>query len=66
MTRVYKGSFSVKGIDKRARLCLNPEADLFLLLSADGRTYLFSMGRADGVSRQALLEIYQNITERLP
>lgn len=66
MTRVYKGSFSVKGIDRRARLCLNPEADLFLLLSADGRTYLFSMGENGDASRQALQEIYQAITERLP
>ena len=66
MTRVYKGSFSVKGIDKRARLCLNPETDLFLLLFADGKTYLFRMGENDDASRQALLEIYQTITERLP
>lgn len=59
--RVYKGSFSVSGIDKNSRLCLNPKASLFLLLRTANKTYLFSMGKNDEASLQQLREIYEAI-----
>lgn len=59
--RVYKGSFSVSGIDKNCRLCLNPKSSLFLLLRTENKTYIFSMGSNDEASLHQLKEVYEAI-----
>lgn len=58
---VYKGSFSVSGIDRNCRLCLNPNASLFLVLRTENKTYIFSMGNNDNASLQQLHEIYEAV-----
>lgn len=58
---VYKGSFSVSGIDKNCRLCLNPNADLFLVLRTASKTYIFSMGNNEDASLERFMEIYKAV-----
>lgn len=63
METVYKGNFSVKGIDNNCRLCLNPSSTQFLVITTAERTYIFSMGETDDFDK--LGELYETMQEKL-
>jgi len=53
---LYKGDFSVRGIDKNCHLCLDPYHDGFLILRTEKRCYIFSMA-----DTETLLGIYERL-----
>ena len=59
LDNVAKGIFSVKGIDTSCRLCLYPDAELFLLIETEEQTYLFGMEN----TRQ-MQQIYHTLTQK--
>ena len=59
LDNVAKGIFSVKGIDRNCRLCLYPEAELFLLLETKEQIYLFGMKNTEQMQ-----EIYDTLTQK--
>ena len=59
LDNVAKGIFSVKGIDTNCRLCLYPDAELFLLIETEEQTYLFSME-----DTEQMQQIYHTLTQQ--
>lgn len=51
---LYKGLFSVKGISKHCRLCLDPYDELFLVVRTEDKTYIFSEEDTDTIK-----EVYE-------
>ncbi|MBO5352439.1 MAG: hypothetical protein J6A77_03995 [Lachnospiraceae bacterium] len=56
---LYKGSFTVKGIDNNCRVCLDPYDPLFLVVTTKEKYYIFSMEKAE-----ELRNIYESILRK--